>query len=121
MLEIQQIPDAKGMKRRNILVLLRSFSCAVLFIAQLLFGGFVDSRKRVSAVQGRRIQREPRLESSGKYRVKIECLLLWLPACWRRRNNKRYAMVLLLVEINSGQQMRPFRHRDTGQLRDATW
>lgn len=46
LLEIPQIPYAKGMKCRNILVLLRSFSCAVLlFIAQLLFSGFVDPKK----------------------------------------------------------------------------
>lgn len=54
MLEIQQIPDAKGMKRRNILVLLRSFSCAVLFIAQLLFGGFVDSKKESVCCPGKK-------------------------------------------------------------------
>lgn len=54
MLEIQQIPDAKGMKRRNILVLLRSFSCAALFIAQLLFGGFVDSKKKSVCCPGKK-------------------------------------------------------------------
>lgn len=50
------------------------------------------------------------------------CLSLSLPTCWRRRNNKRCVRDdLLLIEINSGQQMRPFRHKDTGQLRGTTW
>lgn len=52
----------------------------------------------------------------------MECLSLSLPTCWRRRNNKRCVRDdLLLIEINSGQQMRPFRHKDTGQLRGTTW
>lgn len=37
-----------------IFVLLRSFSCAALFIAQLLFGGFVDSKKKSVCCPGKK-------------------------------------------------------------------